>query len=308
MDGNKNEADWMEKEKKLEQMLRMELMEESKRILNEVASDESLCDVSVSEEMEQALEKGIREFDEARASYERLSEKDKEALRLGRELLAQGSNTADVSEEECAENVSGGKIMRFRKKRRKAFVLVVLAATLVLAIGMTSIGGAPFLIEIGQRLIGERKMVQVDTEREGNRKRNTDMWEEEKVFEMFKEKFGFTPVRLQYLPDGTELLEYGIDEKLMRGYLLYQCGEEVIEYQIVLNYQDASHSYDIEEQVTDEYDIQAGSQIIHVKQRLLSDGKDSYEAEFKYKNVFYTINSMLEKSEFEKILKNLYFF
>lgn len=308
MSGNKNEADWMEKEKKLEQMLRMELMEESNRILNEVASDNSLCDVSVSEEMEQALEKGIREFDEARASYERLSEEDKEALRLGKELLAQGRDTADVSKEEHSENVSGGKIIGFRKKRRKAFVLVVLAATLVLAIGMTSIGGAPFLLKIRQQLVGDREMVKVNTEREDDSNRNTDMWEEEKVFEMFKEKFGFTPVRLQYLPDGTELLEYGIDEDLLKGYLLYQCGKDIVEYRVILNYRDASYSYDVEEQIEDEYEMDINGQLIRIRQYLVAKETYAYMAEFEYKNAFYTINSMLEKSEFEKILKNLYFF
>lgn len=308
VDGNKNEADWMEKEKKLEQMLRMELMEESKRILNEVASDESLCDVSVSEEMEQALEKGIREFDEARASYERLSEKDKEALRLGKELLAQGRDTADVSKEEHSENVSGGKIIGFRKKRRKAFVLVVLAATLVLAIGMTSIGGAPFLIEIGQRLIGNKEEVRVDSKREGDNSRNRELSEEDRAYQAIEEKMGVTLVRLQYLPSGTEFLEYELDEGLLKGYLLYQCGEDIVEYKVILNYRDISYSYGVEDQVIDEYNIKVNGQTVRIKQYLVAETMYNYVAEFEYKNVFYSINSRLEKSEFEKILKNLYFF
>lgn len=308
MSGNKNEADWMEKEKKLEQMLRMELMEESNRILNEVASDNSLCDVSVSEEMEQALEKGIREFDEARASYERLSEEDKEALRLGKELLAQGRDTADVSKEEYSENVSGGKIIGFRKKRRKAFVLVVLAATLVLAIGMTSIGGAPFLLKIRQQLVGDREMVKVNTEREGEDARKTDIDQQDKFYQELKEEFGFTPVTLEYLPIGTKFLDYEIDTNLMRGYMLYQCGGEIVEYKVILNYRDASHGYDVEDQVVDEYSIEVDGQSIRIKQYLIEETTYAYVAEFEYKNVFYTINTMLEKSEFEKILKNLYFF
>lgn len=299
----------MEKEKKLEQMLKTELMAESKRILEEVASDDSLRDVSIPEEMEDALEKGIREFEEARASYERLSEEDKEALRLGRELLAQGRDTADTDvPEEHAGNVFGRKITGFRKRSRKACALVVIAATLVLAMGMTSIGGAPFLMKIRQQLVGDREMTKVNTEREGEDARKIEAREEETAYQDIKEKFGVTPVRFQYRPDETIFLEYGIDEELKRGYLLYQCGDEIIEYQIVLSYMDASHSYDIEEQIIDEYDIKVEGQTIHIKERLIEGEKESYVAEFEYKKAFYTINSMLEKSEFEKNLKNLYFF
>lgn len=300
----------MEKEKKLEQMLRTELMAESKRILEEVASDDSLRDVSIPEEMEDALEKGIREFEEARASYERLSEEDKEALRLGRELLAQERDTADTDvPEEHAGNVFGRKITGFRKRSRKACALVVIAATLVLAMGMTSIGGAPFLIEIGQQLIGNKEEVRVDSKREGDdNERKADIDQQDKFYQEMKEEFNFEPVSLEYLPTGAKFINYEIDKDLLKGCLFYQCGKDIIEYRIILNYQDGTHSLGLEDQVVDNYEIRVDNQVINVKQRLIEGEGYCYTAEFEYKNAFYTINAMLKKSEFEKILKNLYFF
>lgn len=300
----------MEKEKKLEQVLKTELKAESERILEEMASDDSLKDVFLPEGMEHSLKKGIQELEEARASYERLSDEDKAALRLGREMLALGRDTADtdVSEEDYAAPAFSGKITRFRKKSRKAVALAFIAASMVLAVGMTSIGGAPFLIEIGHQIIGGKEETKVDSGREGESERNTDVSEEDKAYEGIKEKFSITPVRLQYLPDETEFLDCEIDEDLVMGCILYQCGKDVIEYQIVLNYQNAAHSYGVEDQTIKAYDMQIGSQVVHIKQHMVSEDRYAYTAEFEYKNVFYTINSMIEKAEFEKIIKNLYFF
>ena len=288
----------MEKEKKLEQVLKTELKAESERILEEMASDDSLKDVFLPEGMEHSLKKGIQELEEARASYERLSDEDKAALRLGREMLALGRDTADtdVSEEDYTAPAFSGKITRFRKKSRKAVALAFIAASMVLAVGMTSIGGAPFLIEIGHQIIGGKEETKVDNEREGGDKRKEDIDQQDKFYQELKEEFGFTPVRLEYLPTGAEFLDYEIDEKLMRGCILYQCGEDVIEYQVVMNYQSASHSYGVEDCTVDEYDLQVGSQTIHVKQRLVEDENYVNTAEFEYKKAFYTINSMVEKT------------
>ena len=84
----KNEvAEMKNEQEKLEDFLKSELMKEGDEILAEIEADESLKDISLPEEMDEGLWKKIQKKRAEKAAYEALSEKDKEALRLGREMM-----------------------------------------------------------------------------------------------------------------------------------------------------------------------------------------------------------------------------
>ena len=73
-------------------------------------------------------------------------------------------------------------------------------------------------------------------------------YDEEKVYEEIKESLGVDVVRLEGKPDNMSLVHSDIDKKLNRVCLIFANENTTLEYQIVVNYQEKSHGYDIEDE------------------------------------------------------------
>ena len=207
----------MEKhEDNLDKLLKAELEKEAGEIMEEMDSDESLQDISFPEDLDEKMWSKIQEYEEQQKAYEKLSDDDKEAIRLGREVqaLRGGEDTKDhlkkdVESDSYIDNVvpieyvkhetdnkasddgtngeiekkAGKKKVKKRKRHWKAYGIVAIVAVLAMMWSMVSIGGTPFFGKLWTQTIGDRKMTQVDTEREDGDKNKTDDHDEAKVYE-----------------------------------------------------------------------------------------------------------------------------
>lgn len=326
----------MEKhEDNLEKLLKAELEKEAGEIMEEMDSDESLQDISFPEDLDEKMWSKIQEYEEQQEAYEKLSDTDKEAIRLGREIQAlRGEDDKDDSFKENAEsnrnidNVvpidrvkreeggngddkekdtekSAGKKKVRRKRHWKVYGIVAIVAVLAMMWSMVSIGGTPFFGKLWTQKIGDRKMTQVDTEREDGDKNKVDEYEEENVYTEIEKEFGMEVVRL--LPSGFSLQVKDIDVPLKRVCLIYSNNITTIEYQIVMNYKEQSHGYDIEDKKIKEEQLEMDGNIINLSQYQLSDGTEEWGAQFNYRDAFYTLNAVMNEEDFKNILKNLYF-
>ena len=212
----------MEKhEDNLDKLLKAELEKEAGEIMEEVDSDESLQDISFPEDLDEKMWSKIQEYEEQQKAYEKLSDADKEAIRLGREVqaLRGGENTKDhlkkdVESDSYIDNVvsiehvkhetnnkasddgtngetekeAGKKKVKKRKRHWKAYGIVAIVAVLAMMWSMVSIGGTPFFGKLWTQTIGDRKMTQVDTEREDGDKNEVDDYDEFQVYDEIKEK------------------------------------------------------------------------------------------------------------------------
>ena len=210
----------MEKhEDNLDKLLKAELEKEAGEIMEEMDSDESLQDISFPEDLDEKMWSKIQEYEEQQKAYEKLSDADKEAIRLGREVqaLRGGENTKDhlkkdVESDSYIDNVvpiehvkhetdnkasddgtneeiekkAGKKKVKKRKRHWKVYGIV---AVLAMMWSMVSIGGTPFFSRGLNDIIGDREMVKVNTEREDGDKNKVDVYDESKVYEEIKEKF-----------------------------------------------------------------------------------------------------------------------
>ena len=279
----------MEKhEDNLDKLLKAELEKEAGEIMEEMDSDESLQDISFPEDLDEKMWSKIQEYEEQQKAYEKLSDADKEAIRLGREVqaLRGGENTKDhlkkdVESDSYIDNVvpiehvkhetdnkasddgtneeiekkAGKKKVKKRKRHWKVYGIV---AVLAMMWSMVSIGGTPFFSRGLNDIIGDREMVKVNTEREDGDKNKIGNYEEESVYEDIKDKMGVDVVRLRITSKEMSLVQSDIDEVLKRVSLIY-------------------------------------------------DNKKNI-AQFIYEDVFYTINATMDEDEFKELLKNLYFF
>ena len=332
----------MEKhEDNLDKLLKAELEKEAGEIMEEMDSDESLQDISFPEDLDEKMWSKIQEYEEQQKAYEKLSDADKEAIRLGREVqaLRGGENTKDhlkkdVESDSYIDNVvpiehvkhetdnkasddgtngetekeAGKKKVKKRKRHWKAYGIVAIVAVLAMMWSMVSIGGTPFFGRVLNDIIGDREMVKVNTEREDGDKNKIGNYEEESVYEDIKDKMGVDVVRLRITSKEMSLVQSDIDEVLKRVSLIYDNKKNIIEYQIVFNYKEQSHGYDVEDKKIKEEQIKVAGNNIDIFQYELPDGNKENIAQFIYEDVFYTINATMDEDEFKELLKNLYFF
>lgn len=332
----------MEKhEDNLDKLLKAELEKEAGEIMEEMDSDESLQDISFPEDLDEKMWSKIQEYEEQQKAYEKLSDADKEAIRLGREVqaLRGGENTKDhlkkdVESDSYIDNVvpieyvkhetdnkasddgtngetekeAGKKKVKKRKRHWKVYGIVAIVAVLAMMWSMVSIGGTPFFGRVLNDIIGDREMVKVNTEREDGDKNKVDDYDEFQVYEEIKKKMGVDVVRFLQKSDDMILVQSDIDEILKRVCLIYNNGENIIEYQMFFNYKEQSHGYDIEDKKIKEEQFEVdGNNIVIIQYELPDGGKESV-AQFTYKDVFYTINTTMDAKSFKELLKTLYFF
>ena len=332
----------MEKhEDNLDKLLKAELEKEAGEIMEEMDSDESLQDISFPEDLDEKMWSKIQEYEERQKAYEKLSDDDKEAIRLGREVqaLRGGEDTKDhlkkdVESDSYIDNVvpieyvkhetdnkasddgtneeiekkAGKKKVKKRKRHWKVYGIVAIVAVLAMMWSMVSIGGTPFFGRVLNDIIGDREMVKVNTEREDGDKNKIDNYDEERVYEEIKDKFGMDVVRLKRNSVGMSLVQSDIDEVLKKVCLLYEDDDTLIQYQMEIQSENKSYAYDIEDKKVKRTQITVDGNKIDIIQYELDDGNEENVAQFAYEDVFYTINTTMEEADFKELLKNLYFF
>lgn len=273
-----------------EQVIREDLYSEAEAIQKEV-------EASGMEDMPSALKKDIRlKLQDRIDEYEKervcdgLSEKDREALLLGRKLL----------EERSASKKSG------RKRRWKLYTASAAAALLVLTVGITSMGGAERVASMMELIIGERKIVRVDSTH-GNKISKDD--EEQKAYQKIKDTFGIEPVKLIRLKKSMKFLQMDLDENLQVAEMLYQYSNRNYWYIISAGYYKSSFGHDIEDQIIDEDEIEVdGNKIELIVYQRKESGETRCSAHFTYRDLEYFLTGDAKKEDFITILKNLYFF
>lgn len=261
-----------------------EMVDEIESYMKEVDSEPDVAESPLPPELQAKIHQQIetRALAREKAERERMSQEERELIRLG-------------------------KIYRKRRKARK-YVVLAAALVAVLALGITSIGGPEKIVEKVNWMLAGREQTNVDSDDDGIVQ--LEGVEEEEVYQQIEDKFGFAPVKPLYLPEQTGFLGAKMGDEIQGITITYgKDGNAKVIYFISPNYRSGSLGTDIEDEVVDEYELQSGSEKIIVKQYYLEEEKNNrWTGEFSYQNVYYLFVGMdVEKQEFEKILKNLFF-
>ena len=260
----------------------LELIKETELFMEEVYKDPIAANAEVPPDLRERVFKEIRarQAEKAERAREMLCNEDKELLRL----------------------------VKLYKKQRKVRKYLVLAAVLVfvVAFGITSIGDAEKIFETFKRDVLNREQVQVNSKE--SIKPVEDL-NEEQAYEEIEDKFGFYPVKLDYLPEGIKFIEVDISEEIPRVYMLYGEKEDVkISYIIRPNYRESSWGKDIEDELLEESIIMVDDIEISLKKYRVAESIERWLVGFEYKNTSYSIMVMnSNREEVKKIINGLYF-
>lgn len=300
------------KHEEMEELLRSELDREAQEILAEIEADESLKDLKLPEENKEALLQKIQELEEKKAACEAMPQKDKEALRLGREMQALKKNGKDATgADENKDSEGTSKTVPFKKRRRKLYLLVAIVAILTFAIGMTSIGEVPLVTEIKNQILGTSKMVKMNSAREGDDTVVESAGSEAEAYKEIQSIFDIKIAQLGYLPNEVIFIDDEIDSTLKKASLFYQCRNSILEYRISFAPTEQASGYEVEDKLLDEQTMIVNDVPIELRCYEIPGNKEiSYVAHFEYKDIYYTLNTTtdIDKEEIIQILKNLYFF
>ena len=274
----------------LEEIIREELHKEAEETRRTVEASET---EELSRDRKEAIRQNLKEqIDEYKKEkvYEQLSPEDREDLELGRQIRRE--------REEAQE-----------KKGRKRFGKIALNLAAVLALvsvlGITSVGGPARLVEMMKRAVGEREVVQVDSNEE-----NLKIAEEreEEAYQKIKDAFGVDPVRIAARPHQMRFAKLDLDQNLQTAEIYYQYNGENIVYFVNASYTNASWGVDAEDYVTDSYNEERSGQMIKIQEYQIADTElKRYSASYTFNGVEYFLIGTMSKADFELIVKNLHF-
>lgn len=280
-----------------------QLTEDIDTTTEEINMDPSLELVKAPKGMKEAVMRKIYEHEHPEI-FDGLSEEDKKALWLGREILAKEGESKKDSDIR-PDTVEPRKTKKNKKFTMKVYGLVAAVAVAMVAIGITSVGGPQHLAQMVDEMFAGRSQVNVDSEKaeikEGDR---NEEWAYQKVCD----QFGIEPIRIYYKPQGMNFSKVWVDEESQVAYFSYEYEEKILTMQMIMNYRDSSLGMDFEDEMVSEYTIQLPETIFTIKTYKIKESNEiEYSAQMDYKDVKYVISGVIEKEEFDKIIKNIKF-
>lgn len=280
------------KEDRIEKKIKEDLYKKAEEIREEISRTEgSEISEELKEDIRIKLQEQINAYEEEKA-YAGLSEEDREALRLGREIR---------------DGRKAGKapLRMVRGKRRwRMYAAVAAAMVLVLAIGMTSMGGAERIASVIEQFVGERKVVKVNSD-EGNMVSENE--DEQKAYEEIKDAFGVEPVILMK-QSNIEFVQMNLDDKLQVAEMIYQYNNENLVYVINVGYYNSSFGIDVEDEIIKKEEIKIGRNVVEMTTyKVKGTEKEKCSAHFTYNTLEYFLTGTINEEDFKLILKKLYF-
>ena len=260
-------------------MLEEEMEREADLIMEEVNSDPSLRDVQAPPGMYEELMEQINEYERQRA-LERLSDEDKEYMRLGKEYA----------------------------KRRKNNQILVLAVAVVAAftLGTVSIGENQNIFGFMSRLFGDGEQVVIDSD-----EIEPILYvDENELYEDVERIYGFVPVKLGYLPENTGFCEATLSQAIQSINIVYETEDKAsLIYIIRPNYRDASFGTDVEDVKIKEYQMAVDNvSVIVTEYQVPESGEQKWTLHFEHEDVTYMIRIIgMKQKDVERIVMNLLF-
>ena len=197
------------------QFLNEQLQREAEEIEKELEEHPELADLSPDDSVKDRLYAQIEEY-ETQKALSKLSEKDREALRLGRMLQK------EREEDETRRTV------RKRRMGWRRIAALVAVMVFVLGLGITSVGGPKRVMEVMQQMVGGREMTQIESDNDETLKSGES--EEEKAYQQIKDELGIDPVRIASNSTNLEFVGAETDPVLQTANVLYKKQDTVISY------------------------------------------------------------------------------
>lgn len=261
----------------------------------------------VRESIRARLDDEIKKLEEKKA-YEHLSEEDRRALELGRKMLRQESEKTQDGEENADQEEE--KEATPRKKwtgRKRLRVCLVLAAVLILvmAIGVTGLGGPERVIQMLTQEVGDREVEKINSSEDNLVIVEED---EEEAYQTLRNEFDVELIRMLTGLKDMRFVEMSYDKYLQLATMIYQIQDSKLVLYINASYKDSSVGMDLDDNIIEKHTINNDWCDISITKYEMPESKEKYSARFTYNGLEYFLFGEISKTELEKILNGLYFY
>ena len=205
------------------------------------------------------------------------------------------------------EEPSGKKVRR-KKKPLKMYLALAAVIVCVLAMGITSMGGPKRIVRMMTQNVGDREVDQVDSNHTDKENKVIEGEDEEKAYQEIGEVFNTEIVKIFVCLPGMSFdsVEFYKDKQMAELFYLYN--RKTIVYCINAPYREESWGIDFEDTVEEEhFENINGCRVKVTEYKIDKEDLPKWVAKFEYNNIEYMLTGTMEKQDFDKILKNLFF-
>lgn len=278
----------------LTEFLQEEFRKSAEKEEESIRHDTGLCmPEGMKESLRAKIDEQILEIQQEQAVAQ-LSDEDRKALELGRKIMQEEKN-ADVP----------AKTVVRRKKGWRLYVGLAAVLVLVMAVGLTSIGGPERIVRFMKQAVGEREVEQTDSSEDNLVIVEHD---EETAYEEINKAFGIMPVKIVNAPEGIQFNRMELDEKIQVAEVIYQYKDSIVAYFINASYKNSSWGIDVEDKLIDSYVKETGYCEVEIKvYEVLNSKKTRCSASFQYNGLEYFLIGTMSAEDFDVIINYLFF-
>ena len=283
----------MAEDKEMDEKIRQDLIHVADQAEKEFQEEEALGAPRMKPEEKQQLfddivgelkKKGIWE----ESPEDQLSAEDREALRLGRELLNNPKKKRSAVIHKIFKGVAGAAVM----------------AVGVFVLSMSSEANRLKLLYTWNSLVTDGLRVNISTKDEGN------IYDEEfiqqDIYNLIENELGIKPLKIVYIPEGMSYNDYEIDKDDGVATIYYTYKYTVVSVCMYKKDEKAKYSQKFDGKIIDSIEIY--SKAIQTKIWEVDDSSEkSYISEFEYNNAYYTVWGSMPENEFKKIIAEAIF-
>lgn len=295
---NMEVTDEMVSNPEMDRKLRESLKEEADKIAEELENNPELQDIKAPDDMydkivEKLKDQGIWEEPSQTDVYELLSEKDREALKMGQKMQVKRAKR-----EKCRK-----KLGRIGRSKASMTVLIIVAS--LLAVGCGSEASRAYVQRMWSLVVDGQVNIAISG-RENNL-RSTSV-EEEKIYRKIKEKLGINPLVWTYVPDSMVLEKYELSEDTYSCAILYTVDEQPMTVQMYRHDQAISKVTKFDGEIIKTVKIEAADMEVSIWKLQNWEEGQAYVTQFEFANGYYIISGEIDEENFTKLIKSINFY
>lgn len=266
-----------DKKELLEQTIKEDLEKEAQEILKALeTSDADKLSDEKQLELKKKIDKKIEDYEFEKICNE-LPEEYRDALRAGMELKKQ-EDSADSNHKQDEEKSDGNKKVVRKRKSLRVYVALAAVMTLLLVVGMSTMGDGGGFIKTIQSLVGEREVIKANS---GDDNKIIEAESEEEAYQKIRDELKIKPAQIMDIPLKAKFKKAVIEKELKVAEIYYQYKDDNIIY--IINGDQAKNSIgvNIEDEVIEEYTLEVEGILIYIQECEISSSKQKrYYASF----------------------------
>lgn len=212
---------------------------------------------------------------------DQLSAEDREALRLGRELLNKPKKKRSAVIHKIFKGVAGAAVV----------------AVGVFVLSMSSEANRVRILGVWNSIVNDELRIEIN-----NIDTETYVNQEQEAYDEIQKQLDIKLLRFMYIPEGMNYSSFKIDSKAGRVDIYYTYQDTIVSMCVYTNSLSASRNQQFDGEIVDSVNVKAEEVQTDIW-KINNENQESYMAEFNCKDMYYIIWGSLPEKEFKKIVE-----